>query len=33
MMEPGEFYMPTPVDVQLGGATIFVLDVAHFEQV
>jgi uncharacterized protein YaaQ len=33
MMEPGEFYMPNPVDVQLGGATIFVLDVAHFEQV
>ncbi len=32
VMEPGEMYMPTPVEVQLGGATVFVLDVAHFEQ-
>ena len=32
VMEPGEMYMPTPVDVQVGGATVFVLDVAHFEQ-
>ena len=33
MMEPGEFYMPNPVDVQQGGATIFVLDVDRFEQI
>lgn len=32
VMEPGEMYMPAPVEVQLGGATVFVLDVAHFEQ-
>jgi uncharacterized protein YaaQ len=32
VMEPGEMYMPTPVDVQVGGATVFVLDVAQFEQ-
>jgi uncharacterized protein YaaQ len=31
-MEPGEMYMPTPVDVQVGGATVFVLDISHFEQ-
>ena len=33
MMEPGEFYMANPVDIQLGGATIFVLDVDRFEQI
>jgi uncharacterized protein YaaQ len=32
VMEPGEMYTPTPVDVQVGGATVFVLDVAQFEQ-
>lgn len=32
VMEPGEMYMPTPVDVQVGGATVFVLDVTQFEQ-
>ena len=31
VMEPGEMYMPTPVDVQLGGATVFVLEVSRFE--
>jgi uncharacterized protein YaaQ len=25
VMEPGEFYMPYPVEVQVGGATVFVL--------
>ncbi len=30
VMEPGEFYMPYPVEVQVGGATVFVLDVAQF---
>jgi len=30
VMEPGEMYVPTPVDVQMGGATVFVLDVAQF---
>lgn len=33
VMEPGEMYLPTPVDVQVGGATVFVLDVVEFEQV
>ena len=33
VMEPGELYAPPPVEVQVGGATIFVLDVARFEQV
>lgn len=31
VMEPGEMYMPTPVEVQVGGATVFVLDVEQFE--
>lgn len=31
VMEPGEMYMPTPVDVLVGGATVFVLDVAQYE--
>ena len=31
VMEPGEMYMPTPVDIQVGGATVFVLDVVQFE--
>jgi uncharacterized protein YaaQ len=30
VMEPGEMYMPTPVEVQVGGATVFVLEVAQF---
>jgi uncharacterized protein YaaQ len=32
VMEPGEIYIPTPVDIQVGGATVFVLDVAQFER-
>jgi uncharacterized protein YaaQ len=32
VMEPGEMYMPTPVDVQMGGATVIVLDITQFEQ-
>ncbi len=31
VMEAGEMYMPTPVEVQVGGATVFVLDVVQFE--
>lgn len=26
VMEPGEFYMPYPVEVQIGGATVFILE-------
>ena len=32
MLEPGEVFMPFPVEVQVGGATIFVLDVERFEK-
>lgn len=32
MVEPGEFFMPHPVEVQVGGATIFVLPVDQFEK-
>jgi uncharacterized protein YaaQ len=31
VMEPGEMYMPTPVEVQVGGATVFILDIVQFE--
>ena len=30
--EPGELLMPFPVEVQVGGATVFVLDVEQFEK-
>jgi Uncharacterized protein conserved in bacteria len=30
IMEPGEFYMPYPVEVEVGGATVFVLPVERF---
>ena len=30
--EPGEMYVPAPVEVQVGGATVFVLNVVQFEQ-
>ena len=32
IMEPGEFYMPYPVEVEMGGATVFVLAVDRFER-
>jgi uncharacterized protein YaaQ len=32
MVEPGEMFMPFPVEVQVGGATIFVLNVDQFEK-
>ena len=32
VMEPGEMYLPSPVEIQVGGATVFVLDVLQFEQ-
>jgi uncharacterized protein YaaQ len=32
VMEPGEMYIPTPVDVQMGGATVFILDVVRSER-
>lgn len=33
IMEPGEFYLPYPVEVQLGGATVFVVPVERFERI
>lgn len=32
VVEPGEVYMPYPMEVEVGGATIFVLDVARFDK-
>ena len=32
MVEPGEFFMPYPVEVQVGGATVFVVTVERFEK-
>lgn len=31
--EPAELFVPFPVEVQVGGATVFVLDVARFEKI
>ena len=33
VMEPGEMHIPIPVEKHVGGATIFVVDVEHFEKV
>ena len=32
IMEPGEFYVPYPVDIEVGGATVFVLDVLEYKR-
>ena len=32
IMEPGEFYMPYPVEVEVGGATVWVIPVERFER-
>jgi uncharacterized protein YaaQ len=32
VMEPGEMYLPTPIEVQVGGATVFVINVDRFER-
>lgn len=33
ILEPAEFYIASPVEVQVGGATVFVLDVERYERV
>ncbi|MDQ3248024.1 MAG: cyclic-di-AMP receptor [Chloroflexota bacterium] len=33
VMEPGEVNIPMPIEKKVGGATIFVLNVDHFEKV
>jgi uncharacterized protein YaaQ len=32
IMEPGEFFMPYPLEVEVGGATVFVVAVDRFER-
>jgi uncharacterized protein YaaQ len=32
VMEPGEMYLPTPIEVEVGGATVFVIPVDRFER-
>ena len=31
-VESGELYMPTPIEVPVGGAVVFMLDVERFEK-
>lgn len=33
IMEPGEFYVPTPIEVEVGGATVFVVGVERYERI
>ena len=33
IMEPGEFFMPYPLEVEIGGATVFVLPVERSERI
>ncbi len=33
IMEPGEFYIPYPVEVQVGGANVFVIDLDRHERI
>jgi uncharacterized protein YaaQ len=33
IMEPGEFFMPYPLEVEVGGATVFVLAVERSERI
>jgi len=32
IVEPGEFYVPNPVEVLVGGATMFVVPVERYER-
>ena len=32
IMEPGEFFMPYPLEVEVGGATVFVVPVDRYER-
>ena len=32
IMEPGEFFMPYPLEVEVGGATVFILQVERSER-
>ena len=33
IMEPGEFFMPYPLEVEVGGATVMVLPIDRFERI
>lgn len=33
VMEPGEVNIPMPVEKQVGGATVFVMNIEHFEKI
>lgn len=33
IMEPGEFYIPNPVEVQVGGAAVFICNVSRYERI
>lgn len=33
ILEPGEFFLPYPLEVEVGGATVFVLPVDRFERI
>jgi uncharacterized protein YaaQ len=33
IMEPGEFFLPYPLEVEVGGATVFVLPVDRIERI
>jgi uncharacterized protein YaaQ len=33
IMEPGEFYLPYPTEVTVGGAVVFVLPVDRYERI
>ncbi len=32
ILEPGEFFLPYPLEVEVGGATVFVVPVDRFER-
>jgi len=32
LVEPGDFFVPYPVEVQVGGATVFIVSVDRFEK-
>jgi uncharacterized protein YaaQ len=33
VVEPAEFYVADPVEVEVGGATVFVLDIERYERI
>jgi uncharacterized protein YaaQ len=33
IMEPGEFYMSNPIEVLVGGATVFVVNIVRYERI